>query len=111
MDEEIIQRLESLEQFVLGLQDVAVRSLASGIVLSSRREVLQKVTTEALEQLGIEPSNHPTLLAQLRALEREACENQLRRAADNNPALATALKEIVDRIFSRQPPPSEPSAD
>lgn len=86
------QRIELLEQCCEGLT-------AALMVLSARLEALQKMVVKSLAQLGIETPDHPNLQAALRAMEREACHNQLAAVADNDPHLATILKRTIDQAL------------
>ena|SRR5205823_9226410 len=99
MDDSDSQRIKSLEQSVSRLMSVIEHSTAAQMVLSARLEALQKMVTESLAQLGLESPHHPNLHAALRAMEREACHNQLAAVSDNDPNLATILKTMVDQAL------------
>jgi hypothetical protein len=73
------------------------------MVLSARLDALRKMATDAFGKLGISAENHPSLLSALQAMESDACHAQLAATSDNDPALATILKKMLDATFDRLP--------
>jgi hypothetical protein len=57
------------------------------------------MVTESLAQLGFVTHDHTTLPAAIRAMEREACHNQLAAVADDDPRLAAVLKTMIDQVL------------
>lgn len=100
MDES--DRIKLLEQTVIQLNSVIENLSAGEMILSARLNALRKMVTESLTQLGFETPDQTPLPAAIRAMEREACHNQLAGISDNDPRLAGVLKTMIDQVL-REP--------
>ena len=93
------QRIKLLEQTVIQLNSVIENLSAGEMVLSARLAALRKMVTQSLAQLGFVAPDQTTLPATIRAMEREACHNQLAAVSDNDPRLAAILKTMIDQVL------------
>lgn len=93
------QRIEALEEAVLGLKFLIENLTAGEMVLSARLEAFQKVTAQFVGQPPSTSSTPEMFLAAVRELEREARHDLLAGISDKNPRSATILKEMIDRIL------------
>ena len=94
------ERIKLLEQTVIQLNSVIENLSAGEMILSARLAALRKMVTESLAQLGIVTPDQTTLPAAIRAMEREACHNQLAAVSDNDPRLAGILKTMIDQVLA-----------
>lgn len=93
------QRVKLLEQTVIQLSSVVENLSAAEMVLSARLTAIRKMVTQAFTQLGFETPDRAPLQAAIRAMEREACHNQLAAVSDDDPRLAANLKTMIDQIL------------
>jgi hypothetical protein len=73
------------------------RMSAALLVLETRQAALSAVVIDALEKLGYQPLDYPDIRTFLSHLEMKRCREFLATHADDDPALASELKRIIDQ--------------
>ncbi len=80
------------------LSEVINALLATQMLHGLRIEALQKITLSALAELGFQSPTHDSFHDQMNDLVKEGAERLLAGISDDDPALATTLKSLLDTL-------------